>query len=335
MLLGREQVLAHPLLRLVPAGNRLQPLVPLETFADPALRGLATGEPVTAFAEAWARNVHIVRVRGQHGASELVLFKEIHGFGERPWTVGLALPEVAIHPILLPLRLFVVVAAGIALLALLAAVAIGRRLARPVMQVTAAVERVSKLELDALAALPGSRIAELDDESTTVSELLQAHLPESHVVKCFNNVPASGMVSLAKPAGDPDRSVLAIAGDDAGAKEVVAELIDDAGFTAGDVGGTADAAVMEAPRREGAVYGEEFNAEDGRAFVDAPALGEAGSHLVEEGVDRALHILDAQFRVFPRQGLKELRSDHASIPDPAAAWAQQAWPRKRPRSCNG
>ena len=29
---------------------------------------------------------------------------------------------------------------------------------------------------------------ELDDESTTVSELLQAHLPESHVVKVFNNI---------------------------------------------------------------------------------------------------------------------------------------------------
>src|SRR3712207_9361830 len=47
------------------------------------------------------------------------------------------------------------------------------------------------------------QIAELDDESTTVSELLQAHLPESHVVKCFNNVPATGMVSLASPPGTP------------------------------------------------------------------------------------------------------------------------------------
>ena len=36
---------------------------------------------------------------------------------------------------------------------------------------------------------------ELDDESTTVSELLQAHLPESHVVKVFNNI---GSVHLAR-----------------------------------------------------------------------------------------------------------------------------------------
>ena len=58
-------------------------------------------------------------------------------------------------------------------------------------------------------------IAELDDESTTVSELLQAHLPESHVVKAFNNIYFGHLAGLARPAGDPERSVLAIAGDDA------------------------------------------------------------------------------------------------------------------------
>ena len=84
------------------------------------------------------------------------------------------------------------------------------------------------------------QIPELDDESTTVSELLQAHLPESHVVKCFNNVPATGMVPLAKPAGDPDRSVLAIAGDDAEAKKTVTGFLDAIGYDAYDVGPLAE-----------------------------------------------------------------------------------------------
>jgi hypothetical protein len=48
-------------------------------------------------------------------------------------------------------------------------------------------------------------IAELEDESTTVSELLQAHLPESHVVKAFNNIHFSHLAALARPAGDPER----------------------------------------------------------------------------------------------------------------------------------
>jgi len=79
-------------------------------------------------------------------------------------------------------------------------------------------------------------ITELDDESTTVSELLQAHLPESKVVKAFNNINFLMLRELARPAGDPARSVLAIAGDDAEAKAAVAGLVDDLGYDAYDVG---------------------------------------------------------------------------------------------------
>ena len=46
-------------------------------------------------------------------------------------------------------------------------------------------------------------IAELDDESTTVSELLQAHLPESHVVKAFNNIYFGHLGTLQRPSGRP------------------------------------------------------------------------------------------------------------------------------------
>jgi predicted dinucleotide-binding enzyme len=80
------------------------------------------------------------------------------------------------------------------------------------------------------------RIAELDDESTTVSELLQAHLPESHVVKAFNNIHFSTLEALARPSGDPERTTLAIAGDDAAAKETVTRLLDDLGYDVLDAG---------------------------------------------------------------------------------------------------
>src|SRR4051794_12814232 len=83
-------------------------------------------------------------------------------------------------------------------------------------------------------------IAELDDESTTTSELLQAHLPESHVVKAFNNIYFTHLASLARPAGSPERSVLAIAGDDAEAKRTVAEFLDSIGYDAYDVGPLAE-----------------------------------------------------------------------------------------------
>ncbi len=83
-------------------------------------------------------------------------------------------------------------------------------------------------------------IAELDDESTTVSELLQDHLPESHVVKAFNNIFYVFLGQLARPAGSPERSALAIAGDDAGAKQQVTELLDSLGYDAYDAGPLAE-----------------------------------------------------------------------------------------------
>src|SRR3954465_15480784 len=78
-------------------------------------------------------------------------------------------------------------------------------------------------------------IAELDDESTTSSELLQAHLPESRVVKAFNNLNFGHLGTLQRPAGSPERSVLPIAGDDEAAKQTVTDFLDARGYNARDV----------------------------------------------------------------------------------------------------
>jgi hypothetical protein len=40
-----------------------------------------------------------------------------------------------------------------------------------------------------------------------------------------------------------------------------------------DLGGTVGCAVMEAPRREGAVYGEEYRLSDAQAVVEAVRAG--------------------------------------------------------------
>ena len=79
-------------------------------------------------------------------------------------------------------------------------------------------------------------IPELDDESTTTSELLQQHLPQSQVVKAFNNIYVSHLATLARPSGDSERTALPIAGDDETAKKVVAAFLDAIGYDAYDVG---------------------------------------------------------------------------------------------------
>jgi predicted dinucleotide-binding enzyme len=83
-------------------------------------------------------------------------------------------------------------------------------------------------------------IPELEDESTTTSELLQAHLPESRVVKAFNNIWYVALEQLARPSGAPDRSVLVIAGDDADAKATVTQFLDAIGYDTLDAGPLAE-----------------------------------------------------------------------------------------------
>lgn len=80
------------------------------------------------------------------------------------------------------------------------------------------------------------KIAELDAETTTTSEMLQKHLPTSQVVKVFNNIFYKNLADLARPSTSPERSALAIAGDDAGAKATVTAFLDEIGYDAHDVG---------------------------------------------------------------------------------------------------
>lgn len=74
------------------------------------------------------------------------------------------------------------------------------------------------------------RIPELEDESTTTSELLQRHLPASRVVKAFNHIRAPHLTEHGSRPGTPHRRALVIAGDDADARRIVARLIDSFGF---------------------------------------------------------------------------------------------------------
>jgi len=62
-------------------------------------------------------------------------------------------------------------------------------------------------------------------------------------------------------------------GDDAEAKWIVAGLIEDAGYVPVDLGGVGSCQVMEAPRRKGAVYGQEYRAANAPAVVAAVREG--------------------------------------------------------------
>jgi predicted dinucleotide-binding enzyme len=109
-------------------------------------------------------------------------------------------------------------------------------------------------------------------EGRTAAQVNAARMAGARYTKSFNTLTAGFQRESAGREGE-ERVALFVCGDDPEAKAVVSRLIEEIGFVAVDAGGTADAAVMEAPRREGAVYGEEYREAEARAAVEAARAG--------------------------------------------------------------
>ena len=109
-------------------------------------------------------------------------------------------------------------------------------------------------------------------EGETAAHFNAARMPGARYTKSFNTLTSAFQAETAGREGDK-RVVQWLCGDDEEAKEIVAGLIEDAGFAPVDLGGTPTCAVMEAPRRPGAVYGEEYRLADAAAVIAAVIAG--------------------------------------------------------------
>lgn len=99
---------------------------------------------------------------------------------------------------------------------------------------------------------------------TSAAEMNAARMPGARLVKSFNTLTA-GFQGEAAGRG----VAMFLAGEDEDAKQIVAGLIRDIGFEPVDLGGWRQVAIMEAPRRDGAVYGEEYSGADGARIAEA------------------------------------------------------------------
>lgn len=89
----------------------------------------------------------------------------------------------------------------------------------------------------------------------------------ARLVKAYNTM-TSGFQAEAAGRTGPDRVAMFYSGDDEEANNVAARLIQDSGFDPVYVGSlTGDVVWMEPPRREGALYGEEFHLQAARETV--------------------------------------------------------------------
>jgi predicted dinucleotide-binding enzyme len=102
-------------------------------------------------------------------------------------------------------------------------------------------------------------IAELDEKSTTVSQLLQDHLPTSKVAKGFNHIGSADITTDGTPAGTPNRRALATATDSAEALALVTQLYDELGFDTVTAGPLSEGWRVE---RDMPAYGVRQNADE-------------------------------------------------------------------------
>jgi predicted dinucleotide-binding enzyme len=95
-----------------------------------------------------------------------------------------------------------------------------------------------KVLIDTMNYYPSreGHMPDIDAAKLTTSELVQQHLQGAKVVKALHNLDFHHLITNARPRGHAERTTLPIAGDDARAKQHVAQFMDTIGYDSIDIG---------------------------------------------------------------------------------------------------
>ena len=175
ILYGHDSVLAHSLLiGGYPDGTNEAPLPAVSGFGDPALAVIWRQEgryELEQIELPQSTDGHVVQI---DGAEYVYVYRTVDGFGPRPLTVGAYFQTSDVGEEVE--RMIMALIAGVAalVLSLIAAVIVGRRIARPIVRFSAAAGRIRDLDISQVEELPPSIFRELNEQSNSFNAMLRA-----------------------------------------------------------------------------------------------------------------------------------------------------------------
>ena len=169
VLYNRDFVLAHPSIN---DGSLQQPLARLDEFDDLVLQRIWSPDEEADFISQALSNTQASGIFwGDH--YYLYLYRDINRFGPAPWTIGVYLnTSLRTEGQIQDLQHALAAGLVVLVLAIIAAIIIGRKVSAPIRAIARAADSVNADDLDAIDALGSSRIRELDDAGNAFNNMV-------------------------------------------------------------------------------------------------------------------------------------------------------------------
>ncbi|WP_282609421.1 adenylate/guanylate cyclase domain-containing protein [Pelagibius sp. Alg239-R121] len=201
ILYGRDRVLAHPLLTQThPEQSIENPVVAIGRVGDIVLDGIWSGQPAEFFDRAAKAGVNVV-VSEVGDVEHVAFYRWVNDFGSPPWAIGAWLVSDDADEELERLAFAAAAGLAIAVIATLAAVLLGRRLARPISLLAQSATQIGALDLAHVSSLRGSRVRELNDQAIAFNSMLaglrwfETYVPRTLVTRLIRTGDASSLES--------------------------------------------------------------------------------------------------------------------------------------------
>lgn len=229
VLYGHDRVLAHPAFHdAAPRAWAEGTLPTIDDFSDAVVARVWQGKALDNFGEAGRLGIRASELppprasAAKNAAAEnaegaVIFTKPLDGYGDVTFTLGLYVPADVAFATLKPLLVGGVVGLGLLLLALLAALLLGRQIARSIVAVTRGAARVSSMGLEEVPPLKRSRIHELDKQAKAFNAMLAT-------LRAFQTYVPSGLVQRLITSG----GIAAIESEE---RDLTIMFTDIAGFT--------------------------------------------------------------------------------------------------------